>query len=436
MIILPAYALAAQADATPGAPTKHVMTWQDCLDLARKNNADVQATESNVRALMDRERAAYNGFLPQLSADLTYNKSSTSTVGFTSSPTTGVVQSGSGYAASLSARQSLFSGLQDYAAVRQAQANVRVALATADTVRARVTYELKSAFAGLQYSKAYEQLAAQIVTRREDNLRLVQLRFESGNENKGSVLLSEAYRNQAKLDRLQASNARRVARAQLARALGFDDPNELGPLDDTFEIQGDPPLTEPPASPPDFRRLAMQTPDFRQTSAQEAAAEAALTSARSQFFPTLTVNGTAGRQGPDFFPDLNNRWSVGVALSLPFFSGGKDYYATKAAGQSLSQAASARQNSGRQTDAALELAYANYTEAVLKLQVDDSFRKATALRAEIARKKYNNGLQTFEDWDVIENDLITRQKTYLASKRDRAVAEASWEQAQGKGEFK
>jgi hypothetical protein len=40
---------------------------------------------------------------------------------------------------------------------------------------------------------------------------------------------------------------------------------------------------------------------------------------------------------------------------------------------------------------------------------------------------------TFEDWDIIENDLIQRLKTFLQSQRDRVIAEASWELAQGKG---
>ena len=39
------------------------------------------------------------------------------------------------------------------------------------------------------------------------------------------------------------------------------------------------------------------------------------------------------------------------------------------------------------------------------------------------------------DWDIIENDLINRQKAYLQTKRDRISAEASWEQTQGKGVF-
>jgi hypothetical protein len=42
---------------------------------------------------------------------------------------------------------------------------------------------------------------------------------------------------------------------------------------------------------------------------------------------------------------------------------------------------------------------------------------------------------TFEDWDLIETDLINRQKTELQARRDVVLAEAAFEQAQGKSVF-
>ena len=38
-----------------------------------------------------------------------------------------------------------------------------------------------------------------------------------------------------------------------------------------------------------------------------------------------------------------------------------------------------------------------------------------------------------DDWDIIENDLITKQKTELQSELNRVNAEASWDLARGKG---
>ena len=160
--------------------------------------------------------------------------------------------------------------------------------------------------------------------------------------------------------------------------------------------------------------------------------DAGIRTARSGFFPSLNLTGTMGRQGRDFFPS-GERWSVGVGLSFPLFSGGQDYYASKAAVAGFAQAVGTRESVDRQLLVSLRQSYRTYTQGVEKLLVDTAFLEAAASRSEIARNRYNNGLLTFEDWDVIENDLISRQKTRLQSKRDRVVSEAAWEQAQGKG---
>jgi outer membrane protein len=39
---------------------------------------------------------------------------------------------------------------------------------------------------------------------------------------------------------------------------------------------------------------------------------------------------------------------------------------------------------------------------------------------------------SFEDWDRIENDLISSQKDDLSGRLNAILAEASWEQVQGK----
>jgi outer membrane protein TolC len=124
---------------------------------------------------------------------------------------------------------------------------------------------------------------------------------------------------------------------------------------------------------------------------------------------------------------------VGASISIPLFSGGKDYYATKSASESRKAASLSRENVLRVGLAKLKAAYSTYLESVLKLEVDRTFADALIAREKIAREKYNNGLLTFEDWDIIENDLINRQKSLLQSERDRIVSEAAWEQALGKG---
>jgi outer membrane protein TolC len=310
--------------------------------------------------------------------------------------------------------------------MRQAHANSVAAWAAYDTTKARISFDLKTAYESLIYAIDFKVLTEEIIRRREENNRLVELRFESGRENKGSAYLSEAYLAQAKLDDLQASNAKRISSAQLARALGLDEYSDIS-------INGPIPVNEPESGTPDLLKIALATPDYRQLEALENAADAGVTIARSGFYPSLDLTGTLGRQVSPVFVGAQDRWSVGIALTLPFLSGGSDFYSTRSAIDARTAAEFQRVNISRQVRARLEQSYASYLEAVMKFKVDTSFKQATTVRAEIARKRYNNGLLTFEDWDVIENDLINRQKAYLQSKRDRVIAEAAWEQAQGIG---
>ena len=394
-----------------------LLTWEACVARAGQNNPELRAAQENLSSSAYQSRAAASGFLPQLSAGVNYTDQNTS-FGTSSFGTT------STYSASVTATQNLFAGFQDQAKVAQSRANQDVTQASLDATKAKVSFDLKSAFAGLLYAQNYLQLTESIIQRRAENMRLVELRFEGGWENKGSLLLSKASLSQAELDHLQAQHAVQVAQEQLANVLGE---NRAGDI----QIAGAIPLAEP-APTLDLQQLAEQTPDHRQAIGQEQAASAGVTLARSPLYPSLNLTGSTGRQGNNWFPD-NDSHSVGVSLSIPLYSGGRDYYGTKSAVSNLSAATYNRERVDQQLITRLRQAYTTYVEAVQRLKVNQAFVEAATARAEIARNKYDNGLLSFEDWDIIENDLISRQTALVQSQRDRITTEAAWEQAQGKG---
>ena len=75
---------------------------------------------------------------------------------------------------------------------------------------------------------------------------------------------------------------------------------------------------------------------------------------------------------------------------------------------------------------------ADYADAVDQAGVNAAYLEAEEVRAEIGRSQYASGMISFEDWDRIENDLISSQKSDLAGRRNAVTAEANWEKAQGK----
>ena len=395
-------------------------TWDQCVIEASSHNAELAAALKSFESSQSLVQSAKSGYLPQVSANFDYSYGSANT---------GVPNSAASYySTGLSASENLFTGFQDQARVRQASANQVISGAALNTTRAKVSFDLKSAFQGLVYAQNYVKLTGAIIRRREDNLRLVELRFESGRENKGSELLSKAYLAEAKLDALQARDSVQLARVQLAKVLGRDDPDDL---EVSSEASLGVPVSEP-AQDPDLKQLALKTPDHTQAVAQQDSAEASLTLARGGFFPSFTLSWQASKQGYNFFPDTD-RWSFVAGLSIPLFNGGRDYYNTKSASAQVFAAEFSRASVDRQLLSKLRQAYSTYLEAVERLKVDQVFFEAATTRAQIGRAKYNNGLLTFEDWDLIENDLITREKNFLQSQRDRVVSEAAWEQALGRG---
>lgn len=392
-----------------------VLSWEACVQEAAANNPDLRAARANLDAAGFTAKGAYSGYLPQLSAGAAYTDTSGSAAATTSDTT---------YSTSVSLSQNLFAGFQDRAKVAQGAANRDAVAASLAAAKAKLSQDLKSAFVGLRYAQDNVVLTENIARRREENLRLVELRFESGNENKGSYLLTKASLAQARYDNLQAQQDLVSAQTQLDRVLGRGETEGL-------EVRGDVPLAEP-GKAPDFRQLAREVPDYQQAAAQQKSAAAGVTLARSGLYPSLNLSGSTSRVGDNWAPS-DTRRSVGLNLNIPLYSGGKDYYATKSAVSSLEAAASNTDSSEHQLLVRLKQTYASYVESAEKLKVDRAFLDAAMARADIARAKYNNGLMTFENWDIIENDLIQRQKTFLQSQRDRVVAEAAWDQAQGKG---
>lgn len=404
-----------------------LLTWNDCVKEAAKKNPDILSGRETVQSSDYKAKAAYSGFWPQIAGTLNYNTGNSSTFSAISPAPVGQSSSGTSndfYSTSISAQQNVFSGFHDTALVNQGKASRDVSKTTLESTKVQVSYDLKAAFASLLYAQNYSKLADNIIKRREENLDLVELRFEGGMENKGSALLSKAFLSQAMYEKILARHSIEVSRQQLAKVLGKENSDDLG-------ISGTIPIERPLANP-DFIEIAMQTPAYRQAVAQEKYAKASVTSAKSQFSPNVNVFATASRQGTTFPPN-GDRHSFGLNVSIPVFNGANNYFTLKSSQSDLAAARFNRESIEKQLLPQLKQAYTAYLDAYEKLKVDRNFLDAATVRAEIARNKYNNGLLSFEDWDIIENDLITKQKTVIQSERDLQFAEAIWQKTQGKG---
>lgn len=384
------------------------ISWEEALRFTIEGSPELSAAKNEYMARKEEESAAFGTFLPKLNA------------------TTSITESKEAlYGASLNLTQNIFNGLSDSARYDEAKWKSEVSRWGLIAVKASLSFQLKEAFANLIYAQDSVTLSQAILERRESNYKLVSVRYDNGRENKGSVLLAEAYYEQSKLDLLKARDGLKIAQDSLKSLMNKE---HLG----SISVSGEVPLEKVEAKYKTISEFVLETPTYNQAQLQEKISEETMKIARSAFFPSLDLNGNIGRTGESYFPD-REKWSVGLILTIPLFDGFKDKNKLEAT-TFLKYAA---ENRKRHTflDLIPKLGEAkNFADqSDTKLMVDTKFQSAARTRAEIARARYNNGLISFEDWDIIENELITRQRNYLLSKQDRVLKYAGWEKILGRG---
>jgi outer membrane protein TolC len=384
---------------------------------AAQHNPDLAAASASVDVARFQHRGSYSNFYPQLSLDSSYTRTRQTALSSDSSRRSDLA---------LTLTQNLFSGFRDTGQVEQTLANFDATNAGRLAVKAQVSFDLKAAFARLLYAQEQLQLAETIAARRKENMEMVELRFEAGREHKGSFLRSQATYQQAAFEVEQARRALRVAQQELGRVLGRR-------TTDGLQVSGSFGVTLP-STPPDFATLAKRTPTHLVPEAQARAARAAVTVARASFFPELSANGSVGQERSNAPAGTDaSDWSTGLTLTFPLFSGGQDYYDVQSARAGYRLAQETLRSADDQSVFELTQAFAALQDAAGQAAVRRGFLRASETRAEITRNLYTTGLLSFDDWDVIENDLITSRKQMLVSERDQLIAEAAWELAQGAG---
>jgi outer membrane protein len=396
------------------------LTWDGVIRETLNKNPNIAAARATLRRAERNIQTQASGFFPTLTGTLSVNRSNVP-VSFTS-----LGQTGGGaindFENALTATQNVFGGFSDVARVRQARAERDAAVADLQTTFAGVGADLQNAFAGLLYAQDNVALTRGIAERRHSNTRLVHLRYDVGRENLGSLLRTQADEKSSQLDVAAAERALRVAQREMGRVLGRSRYQALSATG-TLAL----PNT---AAQPDFEKLAIESPVARRARAEIEIAEQELMLVRSDFSPSLDARASGYRSGAHW-PPSNDHWSVGATLTLPFFSGGSTLFGQWKAEEERRRAQFNALSVEQQTVESLEDAWAALQNAVDGLALADQYLEAAEVRAKIARGQYANGLLNYQDWDLIESDLVARQKTRLSSVRDATVANAAWNKAQG-----
>jgi outer membrane protein TolC len=388
------------------------LTWDDCLREAAKNHPDLIAAQESVEQSKDTKAVTQSGLLPKTEGSAAFTTSQSETGGNSRSSSLG-----------LSGSQLLFDGLKTINSTHAAAENIKSAQENFRFTSTQVRLRLRSAFVDLLKAQTLAALTQDIYKLRRDNLQLIDLRYESGVEHKGALLTAQANLASAEFDIHQAKRNLTVAQQELTKEMGR---REFSPV----AVTGDFTVGDDTSIEPDFNALADRHPAVLKALAQTNAAGYDVKSSRGNFFPTVSAEGSLGRSGTGW-PPREEGSDAGLRFSVPFFQGGLNA-AQLAKSKSIYRGLQASERSIRD-DTLLKLkeAWSNFQDAVEKIGVQEKVLTATEERSKIAEAQYSVGLIAFDNWTIIEDDLVRQKKSLLDAQAALLKAQADWFQAKG-----
>jgi outer membrane protein TolC len=264
-------------------------------------------------------------------------------------------------------------------------------------------------------------LTEKIEERRSNNVRLIQLRFDGGRENAGSLARSKAQLAQAEFEVREARRALTYALRGLSAAMGLMDPEPgaAGVL-----------RAASPDELADLKGLMKQTPDYEIALTQIESSKQGMKITRSSRFPSVVFNATAGVDSGNY-EIFDGRWNISLAASMPIYTGNRLKSDVAAAKERVVQSEMDLLDTANTLMATLQQRWNAYADSVEGEAVQKGLLDAEMLRAEISTAKYKQGLLSYEDWDQIESTLINQGKTHLQRRRAAESEQARWKNTLG-----
>lgn len=207
-------------------------------------------------------------------------------------------------------------------ALEAATAEVKAVDEAMNDVLVSLLAEVGRNYVELRGAQRQLQLTRDNIDLQKDSLHLTEVRAEAGLGNSLDVerQKSQLESTEALVPQLEASIAERI------HALSILVAKPPGALLDELSVASAMPKTPPevPAGLPGD--LLKRRPDIRRVEAEIAAAAANVGVAKADFFPKITLTGSAGRQSANLSGltlGVGNFFAIGPGVKLPIFTGGR-----------------------------------------------------------------------------------------------------------------
>lgn len=308
---------------------------------------------------------------------------------------------------------------QRSANIENARELLNAAAASQDAVVQSLFLSALQSYYSAQATRAAVVSAGEAERAAREAFEAAQARYGAGVATPADRLQAQTALSQATLNRIRAEGDARNALGALAFAMGFgaSQPLNLADL---------PPAPKTMAFRQDLDALIAEAqrrrPDLKSAEAQVKAAEASVDLARAQGRPTLSL--TAGPTWQNLHGNVANGGttsgnSVGLALTVPIFSGFDTTYRVRSAEAQVEVRAAQRDRLKNQVALDVWKAYQSLSTATQSLQTAADLVASAEQSEKVARGRYQAGVGTVLD-------LLTAQSALASARLQRIQAELDW----------
>jgi len=365
-------------------------------------------------------RSAWGAFLPTVSTSASASRSNQDR--FDPNSTTRLPP-GYAYSGGLNASLQLFDGFQRFANLRATSATEDAASAGLINQRYQTTFATQQAFFTALADGDFVRVAEAQLQRAKQELQIAVNKFQAGAATRSDTLTATVDLGNARLARLQAQANLATAQASLGRQIGIDRPVEAVP-DSMF-----PELPDTAT----LRSSALATaPLVSQADAQARAARAQTWSARSLYWPTLSLSYNNSRTGvgsPNL-PLFNGypetfvwRFSVQWTLFNGFGREQNQVAASVSRDVAEAQAADAR----RLVNAQLTQQLAALTTAYAQIAIVGTNVAAATEALRVTQERYRLGAGTLLDLLTAQANMTQAEVNQVSARYNYLIARAQVE---------
>ena len=407
-----------QAPVAPQAPLQ--ITLQEAVRRALEVQPAMVQARGEQRNAGANGRSAWGAFLPTVTTSASASRSNTSSF---RSGTTDTLPPLYSYSGGFSASLVLFDGFSRFADLRATSATQDAAAAGFVNQRYQVTAATALVFFTALANEELVRVAQAQVERAKAELQTAVNKFQAGAATRSDTLTATVDLGNALLALLQGQANLATAQANLGRQVGVDQlvravpDSAFPPLPDTTQL----------------RTSALQTaPLIRQAEAQASATGAQVWSARSQYWPTVTVSYNNGRSGVGsptlpLFSNYPETFTWRFGLSWTLFNGfGREQAqvsASVAHDVAVAQAADAR----RQVNAQYTQQLAALFTAWAQIAIAGADVAAGTEAVRVQQQRYQLGAGTLLDLLTAQANLTQAAVSQVQARYTYLIARAQLE---------